>query len=78
MKPAIDIKLHIPLVRKGQMLQTMGCAWGEEGQKKLGAQGKQYLPVVIAVIYLLSRQSDYSIKIGGNNIVKVIQSLSFI
>lgn len=49
MKPAIDIKLHIPLVRKGQMLQTMGCAWGEEGQKKLGAQGKQYLPVVVAV-----------------------------
>lgn len=66
MKPAIDIKLHIPLVRKGQKLQTMGCTWGEEGQKKLGAQGKQYSPVVVAVIHLLSKQSEYSIKKRAN------------
>lgn len=58
MKPAIDTKLHMPLVRKGQMLQTMGCTWGKEGQKKLGAQGKQYSPVEVVIIHLLSRQSD--------------------
>lgn len=67
MKPATDIKLHIPLVRKGQVLQTMGCTWGQEGQKKLCAQGKQYSPVVVAVIHLLSKQSECSIRKAANN-----------
>lgn len=77
MKPAIDIKFHIPLVREGQMLRTMGFTWGEEAEEKLGAQGKQCSPAVVAVTHLLPKQSDYSIKKGATVNVGEIQSLSF-
>lgn len=55
----------------------MGFTWGEEAEEKLGAQGKQCSPAVVAVTHLLPKQSDYSIKKGATVNVGEVQSLSF-
>lgn len=68
MKPAIDLKLHILLVRKGKCYKQQVVP-RERREGKAWCPGKWYSPVVVAIINLLSKQSDYSIeKVANNNV----------